>query len=164
MLTIPSSEPASGDVDACADRILEVVPRSMRRIRTEMRRQAPPRLTVPQMRALLFVRRHPATSLSALADQLGVSAAAGSVLIDRLVRQGLLERAVDPAERRRVCLTASTAGSALVAEAQAQTRTWLRAALGDLPGAELAALHRAMDVLDAVTARADEAAPTGARR
>ena len=46
--------------------------------------------------------------------QLGVSNAASSQLIDRLVLQGLIERTEDPTDRRAKCLTIRGKGKALV--------------------------------------------------
>lgn len=43
----------------------------------------------------------PEASLSALAENLGVSRPTASVLVDRLVQRGLVARGTDPAERRR---------------------------------------------------------------
>ena len=43
-----------------------------------------------------------------------VSLAAASQMIDRLVQQGLLDRAVDPVDRRRKILATTTAAQSLL--------------------------------------------------
>ena len=52
---------------------METVPRIMRAIRAEMRRQGAPLLSVPQVRSLAFLHRSPGACLSHLAGFLGVS-------------------------------------------------------------------------------------------
>ncbi|HEY2203574.1 MAG TPA: MarR family transcriptional regulator [Pseudonocardia sp.] len=89
--------------------------------------------------------------LAALADQLGVSKQAASQLIDALVSRGYLERAPDPADRRRMTLTVTDRGrhaaervrgavgavdGVLAERVPASTRAGLRAGLAAL--AELA--------------------------
>lgn len=142
-----------------ADRLLETVPRLMRRIRRAMRAEVTgdPTMTVPQLRALLYVRRHPGRSLSALAEQLGMTLPACSMLAERLVRAGRLERTVDPAERRRVQLRLTRDGVEDVARAQRQARAWLTRGLAGLPAADLVRLEAALELLDGVTAADDEA-------
>ena len=100
-----------------ADRVMEAVPAVMRRIRLAMRADVAgqPGTTVPQLRALLFVRRHPGCSLSAMAEHLGMTLPACSGLAERLVRAGLLERTTDPQERRRVQLRLTSDGMERVA-------------------------------------------------
>lgn len=129
----------------------------MRLIRKEMRRHAAPRLTVAQLRALLYVERHPDASLSAVAEHLGVSAPAGSALVDRLVRAGQLKRTADPAERRRLQLRLTPDGRATVAQVQGRARAWLRDELGRLDAAELDALQASLAILARIGA--DPGAP-----
>jgi DNA-binding MarR family transcriptional regulator len=130
-----------------ADRILEVVPRLMRRIRREMRTEGAPGLSIPQFRILVRVGRVPDLSLTALADDLGMSASAASNLVDRLVRAGELERTVDPDERRRVRLRLSSSGRARVEHARHATQAWLSNEIVELSGEEIEGLTAALDVL-----------------
>ncbi len=51
-------------------------------------------------------------SLTDLADALGCSKSNASVLADRMVHDGYLRRETDPADRRGVLLSLTTAGSA----------------------------------------------------
>jgi DNA-binding MarR family transcriptional regulator len=139
-------------VEATADAILDVVPRTMRLVRQEMRSHAAPRLTVPQLRALLYVKRRPGASLSSVADHLGISRPAGSALVDRLVRSGQLERTPDPSERRRLQLRLTANGEQTVSRVQNRARQWLRESLAGLSGEELAALQRGLALLDRIGA------------
>jgi len=137
-----------GDATALADRVLEVVPRTMRRIRARMRSMGPIELTVPQLRVLLFVRRTPGVGLSAVAEHVGVTKASASTLVDRLVRAGFIDRSDDPGERRRIQLRLTAAGSERVGLAHLAVRTWLAEELAALDAATLARLGPALDVLE----------------
>jgi DNA-binding MarR family transcriptional regulator len=90
---------------------METIPAVMRFLRTEMRRHGTPFLSVPQFRVLVFLYRHPGTSLSSVADHLGVTCPTASVLVDRLVRRGLIDRTVYPQERRRIALVLTVIGA-----------------------------------------------------
>src|SRR3954462_11440700 len=108
VLTPPAAR--ADDASDLAAAVVDVVPLVMRAIRREMRTAASPQLTVPQLRALFFVRRYPDSNLSALADHLGVGLTGASGLVDRLVRASMLARETDPAERRRIKLTVTAQG------------------------------------------------------
>jgi DNA-binding MarR family transcriptional regulator len=134
-------------VDDVVDRILQVVPRTMTRIRTEMRTAGSNQLTVPQLRALLFVRRHPGASLSPVAEHLGMALSATSNLVERLVQAGLLERTTNPDERRRIQLTLTALGAEHVERAQLLVRSRLRADLTSLSPTDLGRLAGSLEVL-----------------
>ncbi|HEX5466120.1 MAG TPA: MarR family winged helix-turn-helix transcriptional regulator [Candidatus Limnocylindrales bacterium] len=157
---------AGPGLEACADLILEVVPQTMRRIRRQMRAQATPPgeggptpLTVPQLRALLFIRRKPDVSLSTLSEHLGESAPAASALVERLVRAGLLERRPDPEERRRIQLRLTPDGRARVAHVQAETRTWIMAGLAALRPQAVESLTAGLEALRQATAATPRSEP-----
>jgi DNA-binding MarR family transcriptional regulator len=121
------SRPADGrGADDAAAAILETVPLAMRAIRGHMREGRPAGMSVPQFRALLYVRRHPGTGLSEIADHLGTSVPAASELVGRLVRQDLVVRATDPGERRRIQLTLSSSGTDQLEGAEERATEWLR--------------------------------------
>jgi len=136
--TVTDTPPPTPDQVAIA--ILETIPPSMRVLREQMRSGIAASLSVPQFRGLRFVRRHPGTSLSPVAEHLGTTMPAASQLVDRLVRAGLVTREQHPDERRRVELRLTEAGSATIAECDARTRAWLCERLSGLDGAELARL------------------------
>jgi DNA-binding MarR family transcriptional regulator len=72
-------------------------------------------LTMPQLRALFAVRGSGPLAVSALAEAMGMRLAAASALANRLVRDGLLDRAEDPADRRRTLLTLTATAEELLA-------------------------------------------------
>ena len=116
---------ASSPSRDAATAVLETVPLVMRAIRTRMREGRPEAISVPQFRALIFIRRHPGTDLSAVASHVGTSLPAASELVARLVRQELVLRETDPGSRRRIRLTLSDAGLADLEAAELRTTAWL---------------------------------------
>jgi DNA-binding MarR family transcriptional regulator len=133
----------------CARRVLEVVPAVMRYIRAQMRAHRGAGLSVPQLRALLFVNRHEGAALGSLAEHLGLTAPSTSKLVEQLVKRGLLERATSPADRRRLRLGLSPAGKRQLEAVLKQTHGRLSAALACLSPAELQTVSRAMRALRA---------------
>jgi DNA-binding MarR family transcriptional regulator len=73
-------------------------------------------LTLPQLRALFAVRGSGGLAVSALAAAMGMRLAAASALANRLVRDGLLDRAEDAADRRRTLLSLTPAAERLLAD------------------------------------------------
>ena len=129
--------PARVTPDECARTVMEAVPAMMRHIREEMRRHAPPRLSLPQFRALAFLDRNPGCCLSEVAVHLGVARPTASVIVDRLVRRRLVVRNDDPQERRRIVLTLTPEGTRLLHQARNATRSWIATLLAESSETEL---------------------------
>ncbi|MCS7173562.1 MAG: MarR family transcriptional regulator [Armatimonadetes bacterium] len=130
--------------------IAETVPVVMRFLRCQMRAVAADLGSIPQFRTLVFLRHHRGASLADLAEHLGVTPPTASVLVERLVRRGLVHRAADPRERRRVVLELTSAGTRLVERAWRVTRARLRQKLASLPPARVEQLREAMRILEEV--------------
>ena len=133
--------------EACAQEILEVVPQVMRAIRTEMRRHRTVDLSVPQFRALAFIDRNPAASLSAVAEHIGMTLPSMSKMIDGLVARRLVSRQTHPGDRRRMVLALTKNGLAALTISRRATRACLAENLAVLPDAERANIVRAMEAL-----------------
>src|SRR5213594_3745868 len=73
-------------------------------------------ITLPQLQALTFVAEHRNCSVGALAEGLGVTHPAAVKSVDRLVKKGLVDRAVAAADHRQAELTATLQGRKLVNE------------------------------------------------
>jgi DNA-binding MarR family transcriptional regulator len=139
--------PTAADV---ATSVVDVVPLTMHAIRREMRSAAAPGLSVPQLRALVFVQRNPEVNLSALAEHLGIGVTGASGLVGRLVRQQLLARETDPAERRRIKLSVTTEGVARLDAAVTATRSAMARRFGRLSTHEAETVEHAMRILRSV--------------
>ena len=81
------------------------------------------RVTLPQILLMNRIAALRDASISELAKISPGSAAAVSQMVDRLVRQGLLQRTEHPADRRRKAVSVSTAGAALLGDLE-----WARTA------------------------------------
>jgi DNA-binding MarR family transcriptional regulator len=121
----------------------------MRFIREEMRRQSVGLgfLSVPQFRVLAFLSRRPGAALSEVAEHQGVAPATASIMVNRLVKHGLVERTTAPGERRRHCLSLTADGARLLVEARSATCGRVEEVLGRLTSTELAAVAQALPAL-----------------
>ena len=133
--------------DQCARELLDVVPPLMRVIRSQMRRQSALELTVPQFRVLAYLSQHAGGSLSEVAEHIGLTRPAMSVLIEGLVNRKLVTRQTDPADRRRLTLTVTPAGHSLYAAARQHSQAQLAAQLETLAPGERAALLTTLEQL-----------------
>lgn len=71
-------------------------------------------LTVPQLRALFIIAHGQSSSVTQIAQHLGIGEPTASYLIDRLVQSRLVERAEDPEDRRRTLVQLAPAGRELI--------------------------------------------------
>jgi DNA-binding MarR family transcriptional regulator len=138
---------ASSAARQCAREVIDVVPLVMRFLRREFRRQSVPLLSVPQVRTLAFVDRTPGSSLSDLADHLNVTHPTASLIVNRLVQQGLLRRAEDPAERRRCALTLTPAGGRRLKVVRDAACTVVAGVLSEGSADDIKAIVRGLDRL-----------------
>ena len=75
-----------------ASATLDVVPALMYLLRSVAKKHCDAGLSMPQLRALGFIRRYPGHPLSWLAEQLGLTVSATSRLVDGLVSRGFITR------------------------------------------------------------------------
>ena len=76
-------------------------------------------VTLPQVLLISRVEKSGSASLSDLAESSTASAAALSQMIERLVQQGLLDRAEDPIDRRRKAIRVTSRARALLRKLEA---------------------------------------------
>lgn len=80
-------------------------------------------------------------SIGEVASTLAIDPSTASRLVDQRVSEGLLERSVDPADRRRVVLTITDAGRALLGELAGSRRAMLLEATEGWSGSDLRQLE-----------------------
>lgn len=131
----------------CARTVIDAVPNVMRAIREEMRRQGASLFSVPQLRTLAYLHRRPGSCLSHLADHLGVTRPTASALVDRLVRRGMVTRAEDPQERRRVLLGLTPEGTRHLERARRSTQAWMAHALSRMSPTNLRRITHGLTLL-----------------
>jgi DNA-binding MarR family transcriptional regulator len=127
--------------------LVQLGPRILLEMRAGLRNADLGGLTVPQVRVLRYVNREPDCRLRDLAEHLYISAPSASALMNRLARQGLLRVEVPAEDRRRVRLSLTAAGQAMLARATELNQAALRARLQGLQPQELAAIDGALQRL-----------------
>jgi DNA-binding MarR family transcriptional regulator len=113
-------------------------------------------LSMQQLRALFFLRDEEEASVGRLAELFGFGLPAASLLADRLVRAGYVDRRDDPADRRRVLLSPTRAGVRLVTDLREGSHLVLRRWMSSLSPEDLAALIRGWQALADVASRHGE--------
>lgn len=103
-----------------------------------------------QLSALGVIIYLKAITLSALATRERISLPTASRIVDGLVRDGLVERVADPADRRAVRLSATDKGQAVIITACDRRAEALRQTLQGLSEKEWAALSTSVRALNRV--------------
>ncbi len=104
-------------------------------------------ITFTQLKTLIVLIRDDGISLHGLADILKLGRPATSMLVDHLVRAGLVERDEDPTDRRRSQLHLSPDGRELVRRLRLGREDRLRDLLYQLTDEDLSALERGLQAL-----------------
>lgn len=114
-------------------------------------------LSMPQIGALMKLHYRGRCGVSEVGDHLGVTDAAASQMVERLVQLKYLERTEDPNDRRVKQLSLTSRGRGLIEKSLEARRRWLEALVATLSAgeqAEIAAafvrLTQAARALDAV--------------
>ncbi|MBV9142831.1 MAG: winged helix DNA-binding protein [Pseudonocardiales bacterium] len=89
-------------------------------------------VTLLQITALHIISAQAPATLTDVAQALGTGQPATSAMVDRLVRMGLVSRASDPQDRRRVQLTITDHATTMIGEIDISTAKRLQAALNHI--------------------------------
>jgi DNA-binding MarR family transcriptional regulator len=89
-------------------------------------------LALSQVRMLALIDRLPSCGIGDLADYMGVSSAATSRSVERLVRRGMVDRSTAGEDRRAVDLVVTKEGRAALGQYQASVRRALEELTGSL--------------------------------
>jgi DNA-binding MarR family transcriptional regulator len=103
-------------------------------------------LTMAQLKGLFVLIHGPAT-IGQLATSLGITQSTASILVERLVRLGLVVRDEDPGDRRRVVVRLSPEGERIVTELGDAKREHLHSTLASISEDDLAALVQGLRAL-----------------
>ena len=135
----------SSEIDAAlAGRLRLAVMRLGRRLR----RQSGGDLTPSQASALSSLERLGPMTLGELSAVEGVRPPTLTKIVAALEEQGLVARQTDPKDRRVARVAATPAGAALLARARSTTDAYLASRLAALPAEDVAALARAVEVVE----------------
>ena len=104
-------------------------------------------LSMSQIGALYHLRRRGNSGVSDLGEHLGVTSAAASQMLDRLVQQELILRTEDPNDRRSKQLVLTEKGDALLREAINARQGWLRDLAENLSASEKEQIIASLEIL-----------------
>jgi len=114
----------------------------------ELRREARAAGVSPEQVSLLVdIKYAPGIGLRELAARQRVSPPAITKHVDRLERDGLVERTQSQSDRRRVGLTLTAEGKRLLRRVRSRRTAWLAQRLDGLDAAELEAIEAAVEPL-----------------
>jgi len=134
-------------LNTCVHELMDTAPQITQSIRMEMRRDRGSDISIPQFRTLRFIQRYPDSSLSNLAEHLGLTLPSVSKLVDGLVKQKLVVRQESTSDRRRLTLMLTQAGASIVNSARAGAQANLAKKLGHLSNDDLETICQAMKLL-----------------
>src|SRR5262245_22928674 len=118
-------------------------------LRRRLRRAVGDELSLPETAALSRLDRGGPATAAALAKAERISPQSIGVTIAALQERGLVQRMPDPADGRRIVVSLSAAGRAVVRQRRSARDEQLAAAIADHLGAEeIAALRDALPVLE----------------
>jgi DNA-binding MarR family transcriptional regulator len=132
------------DSVATANRLRPVLFKLNRRLRREIHSLG---VTGGQVSLLVAIRNRPGIGVRELAAQEGMSAPGMSKYVDRLEGAGLVARATDERDRRRVGLRLTAEGRRVLRSVKSRRTAWLAARLRHLDEGQIAAIDAAIEPL-----------------
>ncbi len=105
-------------------------------------------ITMPQMKVLMLVRENGAMRVGVLARHLNVSTPTITGIVDRLVRQGLVQREDDPSDRRVVLNSLTGKGQGVMERLAHRSDAELQRMVGSLSAEEQTAIAQSLKRLD----------------
>ena len=104
-------------------------------------------LSMPQLSTLMILRKKQVSAISEIAEELGVSSAAASQMIDRMVNEGLILRAESPDDRRVKQVRLTDKGRQLLRENFKARRQWITEIIESLSDKEKEHVYQAFNIL-----------------
>ena len=103
--------------------------------------------SMAQLNALFRIRQKGTCGVSDLGEEMGVTSAGASQLLERLVQQGLAMRTEDPQDRRNKRIALTDAGQKIIEESAAARQSWLTQVAELLPTDEQKQVNDALQLL-----------------
>lgn len=131
-------------IETYVDRIQEAISLSMRKMWPEMSEHKQLGLTGPQMHMLHLIAKKETSNVSQLAEQLEVKPSAITVMIDRLLQSGFVNRHHDERDRRVVLISMTDKGKEVLELAKQKSKQVVVRYMSQMDVKEveqLAALH-----------------------
>ena len=103
--------------------------------------------SMSQLGTLMTIHRKGTTAVSDIGDELGVSNAAASQMLDRLLNEGLILRTEDPNDRRAKQIKLTELGCQMVHESFEARHGWLNELADNLSASEKEQVSQALRIL-----------------
>ena len=110
----------------------------------------PGEYSVATYRMLSTLKKEQPCSLKQLCGFLGVTTSTGSIMSDKLVKQGLVDRCQNAVDRRKIVLSLTPQGQKLVDHDLEQQMKQLGAAFEQLTQQDMETLHQSIRMADAI--------------
>lgn len=136
--------PTATDTVAVADALRPVLLRVGRELRREARAEG---ISPEQVSLLVAIKHAPRIGVRDLAAHERISAPALTKHVDRLERDGLVERTPSPDDGRRIGITLTEEGQRVLRRVRSRRTAWLATRLRGLDDAERAAIEAAVEPL-----------------
>ena len=104
-------------------------------------------LSMSQLGALFHIHRRGSSGVTDLGEHLGVTSAAVSQMLERLVQQGLILRSVDPSDRRVKQIVLTEKGLQVLQESMRTRQNWVYDLAEALSDSEKVAIEAALNTL-----------------
>jgi DNA-binding MarR family transcriptional regulator len=104
-------------------------------------------LSMSQLGALFHLHRMGSSGVTDLGEHLGVTSAAVSQMLERLVQQGLILRSVDPSDRRVKQIALTEKGIQVLQESMRTRQNWVYDLAEALSDSEKVAIEAALNTL-----------------
>ena len=121
----------------------------MQVLRQEMRRHRPIEHSVPEFRTLSYIERHKGTSLTEVAEHIGLSKPSLSKIVTRLEEGGLVGRSTSAEDKRRHTLRLTAQGQRTLDQIEQAALRSLAERLAGLAPNELGLVADALALLKA---------------
>lgn len=108
--------------------------------------------SLAQLNALFRIYYKGKCGVSDLGEEMGVTSAAASQLLDKLVQQGFVLRSEDPHDRRNKVVSLTETGQRIVQESIVARQSWLERLIERLTPAEREQVSAALELLIEKTA------------
>ena len=160
MKSFPSANdtPATSEVEVTAELALETGVRLVRLLRRVVRDTSTTDVSFEGLRTLAFLADNPGVCLSDLAEYLWVGMPTASKKVDDLVERGVLTRASDASDRRRLALTVTPKGEHLIATAKRPAQEEVVTLLSRLEPADRERVRAGLELLRGVLVPAEREA------
>jgi DNA-binding MarR family transcriptional regulator len=135
------------NLDEYVERLMSAWSKTVRKVQTEIMQHQDLGLTGPQFHMLALIARTNSCNVSYLADALDVKPSAITVMVDRLVQNGYVQRRHDEQDRRAVLLSVTNEGAKVFEEAGRKSRKVVKGYLEVLDTHELDVLLQVIEKL-----------------